>query len=126
MGRFSPAKAADNALQSEAAAYFEMVSGSGMSYSGLSALTPCTRADITLLGVVGASAEAFGESMGETRKEIVKKQFTQINPPGAKLCKDLVSDSVIMTPPKSWILDEVSGKTQLSLLVGVANEWSEI
>jgi len=35
MGRFSLAKAADNALQSDAAAHFERVSSSGMSYSGL-------------------------------------------------------------------------------------------
>lgn len=92
MGRFKLAKAAENALQSDAAAYFEMVSSSGMSYSGLSVLTPCSRTDITLLGVVGASAQAFGESMGESRKEIFKKKFTKITPPGTKLCKDLADD----------------------------------
>jgi hypothetical protein len=92
MGRFSLAKAADNALQSDAAAYFEMVSSSGMSYSGLSVLTPCSRADVTLLGVVGTSAQAFGESLGETRKEIFKKQITKIAPPGTKLCKDLANE----------------------------------
>jgi hypothetical protein len=92
-GSFSLAKAADDALKSDAAAYFEMVSSSGMSYSGLSVLTPCSRADITLLGVVGASAEVIGESLGETRKEIFKKQITKITPSGTKLCKDLASDS---------------------------------
>jgi hypothetical protein len=92
MGRFSLAKAADNALQSDAAAYFEMVSSSGMSYSGLSVLTPCSRADVTLLGVAGTSAQAFGESLGETRKEIFKKQITKIDPPGTKLCKDLANE----------------------------------
>jgi hypothetical protein len=67
MGRFQLAKAAENALQSDAAAYFEMVTSSAMSYSGVSVLTPCSRQDITLLGVVGASAQAFGESVGESR-----------------------------------------------------------
>jgi hypothetical protein len=93
LGRFQLAKAAENALQSDAAAYFEMVTSSGMSYSGMSVLTPCSRQDITLLGVVGASAQAFGESLGESRKEIFKKQLTKIDPPGTKLCKDLVNDS---------------------------------
>ncbi|HMI54192.1 MAG TPA: hypothetical protein VK525_21970 [Candidatus Saccharimonadales bacterium] len=92
MGRFSLGQAAEKALQSEAAAYFEMVSSSGMSYSGLSVLTPCSRADVTLLGVVGASAEFFGESVADSRKEIFKKQITKITPPGTKLCKDLAND----------------------------------
>jgi hypothetical protein len=91
MGRFQLAKAAENALQSDAAAYFEMVTSSGMSYSGISVLTPCSRQDITLLGVVGASALAFGESVGESRKEIFKKQLTKIDPLGTKLCKDLAN-----------------------------------
>jgi len=92
MGRFQLAKAAENALQSDAAAYFEMVTSSGMSYSGMSVLTPCSRQDITLLGVVGASAQAFGESVGESHKEIFKKQLTKIDPPGTKLCKDLANE----------------------------------
>jgi len=66
MGRFQLAKAAETALQSDAAGYFEMVTSSAMSYSGMSVLTPCSRQDITLLGVVGASAQAFGESVGES------------------------------------------------------------
>lgn len=92
MGRFQLAKAAENALQSDAAAYFEMVTSSGMSYSGMSVPTPCSRQDVTLLGVVGASAQAFGESLGESRKEIFKKQLTKIDPPGTKLCKDLANE----------------------------------
>lgn len=92
MGRFQLGKAVENALQSDAAAYFEMVTSSGMSYSGMSVLTPCSRQDISLLGVVGASAQAFGESVGESRKEIFKKQVTKIDPPGTKLCKDLASE----------------------------------
>jgi len=92
MGRFQLAKAAENALQSDAAAYFEMVTSSGMSYSGMSVLKPCSRQDIALLGVAGASAQAFGESLGESRKEIFKKQLTKIDPPGTKLCKDLANE----------------------------------
>ena len=89
LGSFSMGKAVDTALKSDAAAYFEMVSSSGMSDTGMSAIAPCSRTDVSLSGVVGASAETFGISLGETKKEIFKKEMSKIVPPGIKLCQDL-------------------------------------
>ena len=89
LGNFSMGQAIDTALKSDAAAYFEMVSSAGMSDTGMSAIAPCSRTDVSLSGVVGASAETFGISLGETKKEIFKKEMSKIVPPGIKLCQDL-------------------------------------
>jgi hypothetical protein len=89
LGNFSMGQAIDTALKSDAAAYFEMVSSAGMSDTGMSAIAPCSRTDVSLSGVVGASAETFGMSLGETKKEIFKKDMSKIVPPGIKLCQDL-------------------------------------
>jgi hypothetical protein len=87
MGQFSLAKAAEASLASDAAAYFEMVTSSAMSNTGFSVIAPCTRYDITLLGKVGVSAEAFGQEVAKTDKEIFHKDFTNIDPPGSRLCE---------------------------------------
>ena len=84
---FSFTKAVQTALGSDAAAYFEFVASSGMSYTGSSVIAPCSRTDIHLIGKVGASAEAFGQALGTTEKDIFKKDFSRISPPGIKLCE---------------------------------------
>ena len=88
-GDITISKAVEMATKSDATAYFEMVSSAGMSNTGMSAITPCTRHDIHLWGRVGASAEAFGQSAGSSEKTIYEKQFTRIDPPGTKLCEEV-------------------------------------
>ena len=86
LGNLKLGKAVEMATKSDAAAYFEMVSSSGMSFTGISAIFPCTRHEIQLWGKVGVSAEAFGQDVGKAEKEIFHKDFTRIDPPGTKQC----------------------------------------
>jgi len=98
----SPAKYADyqkngihlgetfqNALSTDGAAYFQMIGTSASSYSGMSSITPCARFDLNLVGSVGASAEAWGQSIGKVSKEIFRMGITKIDPPGMKLCENI-------------------------------------
>jgi len=41
------------------------------------------------VGTVGASAEAWGSSVGTVSKEIFKKSMTRVDPPGMRLCEDI-------------------------------------
>ena len=70
-------------------AYFEMVTSAGMSFTGMSAIVPCTRHDIHLWGKVGVSAQLMGIAVGQTSKDIYKTDFTRIDPPGTKLCESV-------------------------------------
>ena len=78
-----------NALSTEGAVYFQMIGTSASSFTGFSAISPCARYDLSLVGTVGASAEAWGESVGTISKEIFKKSITKVDPPGMKLCEDI-------------------------------------
>lgn len=78
-----------NALSTEGAVYFQMIGTSASSFTGFSAITPCERYDLSLVGTVGASAEAWGESVGTVSKDIFKKSITKVDPPGMKLCEDI-------------------------------------
>ncbi|GAA3765513.1 hypothetical protein GCM10022270_26660 [Terriglobus aquaticus] len=89
VGSMTVSKAAEMATSSDATAYFEMVSSAGMSFTGISAIVPCTRHDIHLWGKVGASAQAFGQGLGNTVKTIYEKQLTRIDPPGTRLCESV-------------------------------------
>ncbi len=86
-GSFTFAKAADMALKSDAAAYFEFVTTSALSASGMSAITPCSRTELGLSARVGASATAFGQSAGKMEKTVFEKKSTEIEPRGTKLCE---------------------------------------
>jgi hypothetical protein len=77
-----------NILDSDAAGYIELVTSSGMSHTGASAIVPCTRTDLHLWVKVGASAQAFGMELGKTDQEIFKKDVTRIEPPGVRLCEE--------------------------------------
>jgi hypothetical protein len=66
-----------------------MVTSAGMSNSGMSAIAPCTRHDIHLWGTVGVSAQVMGMAVGQTSKNIYKKDFTRIDPPGNHLCESV-------------------------------------
>jgi hypothetical protein len=87
-GGVSMGEAAKKAVSSDAAGYLELVSSSGMSNSGMSAIFPCTRTDLDLAVKVGASAQAFGLSLGRVEHEIFTKKVTRVDPPGTKLCEN--------------------------------------
>ena len=78
-----------NALSTDGTVYFEMIGTSASSYTGMSTITPCARYDLNLVGKVGASAEAWGQSIGTVSKDIFKKAITKVDPPGMKLCEDI-------------------------------------
>jgi hypothetical protein len=86
-GSLKISTAIDNAIKSDASAYLEFVTTVGMSNTGMSVLTPCTRHDIHLLAKVGVSAEVFGQKLGEAEKEVYKKDFTRVEPSEAHLCQ---------------------------------------
>jgi hypothetical protein len=78
-----------NALSSDGAVYFQMIGTSASSHTGMSAISPCSRYDLSLVGQVGASAEVWGKSVGTVSKEIFKKSMTRVDPPGMRLCEDI-------------------------------------
>ncbi len=78
-----------NALSTDGAAYFQMIGTSASSYTGMSAISPCARFDLNLVGQVGASAEVWGKSVGTTSKEIFRKGMTKVDPPGMRLCENI-------------------------------------
>lgn len=86
LGGFSWGQAIHDAISSDATGYVELVTSTGMSHSGASAIIPCTRTDIHLSVTVGASAQAFGQKLGESKKEAYRRDFTRVDPPTARLC----------------------------------------
>ena len=60
-----------------------------MSHSGTTVIVPCTRTDVHLSGVVGASATGFGQSVGDAKKTIFTKDYTRVVPSENQLCKSL-------------------------------------
>jgi hypothetical protein len=78
-----------NALSTDGAAFFQMIGTSASSYTGMSAISPCSRYDLSLIGQVGASAEVWGKDVGTVSKEIFKKAVTKVDPPGMRLCEDI-------------------------------------
>jgi hypothetical protein len=89
LGQITMGKAVNAALGSDAAAYLEVITTSGMSHTGMSVLTPCSRTDLHLSANVGAAAEMFGQKLGNTQKNIFKKDLKRIEPPGTPLCENL-------------------------------------
>lgn len=78
-----------NALSTDGAAFFQMIGTSASSFTGFSAISPCSRYDLSLVGVVGASAEVWGKDVGTVSKEIFKKTMSRVDPPGMRLCEDI-------------------------------------
>ncbi len=78
-----------NALSTDGAAYFQMVGTSASSFTGMSSISPCSRYDLSLVGQVGASAEAWGKSIGTVSKEVFRKGITKVDPPGMRLCENI-------------------------------------
>lgn len=88
-GGFSWGKAMKDAVASDATAYIELVTTSGMSHSGMSVLTPCTRTDLHVDVTVGVSAQVLGQSLGKSNKQVYEKDITEVDPPGAGLCESI-------------------------------------
>lgn len=86
MSKVTATKIADAAMGSDAAAYIQLTTSSGMSHTGNAVMVPCTRTDLHMTVKVGASANAFGQSVGDTDKEIYKKDFTRVKPSENALC----------------------------------------
>ena len=82
-----------NALKTDGAAYFQVIGTSASSFTGFSAISPCSRYDLNIVASVGASAEAWGQSIGSVNKEIYRKAITRIDPPEMRLCENIGSQS---------------------------------
>ncbi len=89
MGGFSWGKAMDDALSSDATAFIELVTSSGMSHSGMSVLTPCTRTDLHMDVTVGVSAQVLGQKLGKSNEQVFEKDIERVEPPGAGLCENI-------------------------------------
>jgi len=72
-------KMVERSLKSEATAYIEAVSSVGSIHSGMLAIVPCQKAEVTLEVKVGAGAELFGMRKAGAEKDIFH---------GTKLKKD--------------------------------------
>ena len=86
VGGINLAATVNDMLKSEADAFFEMVTSIGMSTTGASVMTPCTRHDLHVLGKVGAELNIAGQNRGQPEATIFTKDLTQIDPPGTQLC----------------------------------------
>lgn len=87
MGGFDMSTAVKNAVASDAVGYIEVVSTAGMSHTGFSAITPCTRTDLGIIVKVGASAQTFGQQLGETKRDVFNRTVVRVDPPGTRLCE---------------------------------------
>jgi hypothetical protein len=83
------AKLLKQTLSTDAAAYFQTIGTSASSFSGNSAISPCSRYDLTFVAQVGAGAELVGISLGKFNKDIWTKTLTKVDPPGMALCENI-------------------------------------
>ena len=86
MSQVTGTKIVDAAMGSNAAAYIELTTSSGMSHTGTSVMVPCTRTDLHMAVQVGASAKAFGQAVGDADHEIFRKDVTRVRPSENALC----------------------------------------
>lgn len=89
LGNFTLGGALKNTLSTSAAATLQFIGTSATSYTGMSTVTPCSRADLNLVANVGVSAVAVGQSLGSASKDIFKIAHTAVDPPGTKLCDNI-------------------------------------
>ena len=89
MSQVTAGKIVDAAMGSSAAAYFEFTASTGVSHTGSTVIVPCTRTDVHLTANVGASANGFGQSVGDVQKRILSKDYTKVVPSNNQLCKGL-------------------------------------
>ncbi len=86
---FNLGKTFQNALSTQGAVYFQIIGTSASSFTGFSTVSPCSRYDLNIVASVGASAQAWGQTIGALNKEIYRKDKTKIDPPGMKLCENI-------------------------------------
>ena len=89
MSQVTAGKIVDAAMGSNAAAYIEFIASTGVSHSGSAVIVACTRTDVHLKADVGASANGFGQSIGNAQKTIFTKDYTGVVPSENQLCKSL-------------------------------------
>jgi len=89
MSKVTGSKIVDAAMGSDAAAYLQLVTSSGMSHTGTAVMVACTRTDLHMAVKVGVSANAFGQSVGDAEKEIFKKDMTRVKPSENALCSGI-------------------------------------
>ena len=89
LGKFTLGGTLKNMLSTSGAATLQFIGTSATSYTGMSAITPCSRSDLNLVAKVGVSAVAWGETVGSLSKDIYRKDITKVDPPGMRLCESL-------------------------------------
>lgn len=89
LGDLSMSEAVKNSVASDAAGYIEIVSTAATTHSGSSVITPCTRTELMMAVRVGASAQVFGQKLGETKRDLHKHEMMRVDPPGTRLCTEL-------------------------------------
>ena len=88
-GGINLAATVSDLLKSEADVYFEMVTSIGMSTTGMSVVTPCTRHDVHIAGKVGAELTFSAQDPGQPEAEVFTKDVVKIDPPGTQLCESV-------------------------------------
>ena len=88
-GGVNMAATLNDMLKSEANAYFEIVTSIGMSTTGVSVITPCTRHDIHLAATVGGELTVMAQDVGRPEAAVFKRDVVLIDPPGTKLCESV-------------------------------------
>jgi hypothetical protein len=86
MSEVTATKIVDTAMASNAAAWIELTTSSGMSHTGTAVMVPCTRNDLHMSVKVGANAKAFGQAVGDADHTIFEKGLTDIRPSENALC----------------------------------------
>jgi hypothetical protein len=89
MGGFKWKNAVENAVASDAVGFVEIVTTAGMTHTGFSVVTPCTRTELGMIVKVGASAQAFGQKLGEAKRDVFNHNAVRVDPPGTPLCENI-------------------------------------
>jgi hypothetical protein len=87
MGGFSIGKAAEAALSSDASAWLEIETSTGMTASGALAIVPCRKTEIHLAATAGVGAQVLGTQVGTKTTTVWKKDWSQVEPPNLKACQ---------------------------------------
>lgn len=80
-------KMVERSLKSEATAYIQAVTSVGSIHSGMLAIVPCQKAEVTFEVKVGAGAELFGMRKATAEKAVFHGTRLQKDPPNVK-CAD--------------------------------------
>ena len=87
MGGFSFGKATEAALSSDASAWLEIETSTGMTASGAMAIVPCRKSEIHIAATAGAGAQVLGTQVAHESTTIFKKDFSKVEPPNLKACQ---------------------------------------